>query len=105
MEHYCTSDDELAFENWLAKYRPIVNPHPCANGACDGKMFETFGPEWDQVAGMHSRYLWTLLEGDTGFWLSPGYHVVNRFGYFICEVPWDADATPDDVPYDTQTEV
>ena len=48
------------------------------------------------------EYIWTLVEGDNGEGiLIPGWHLVNRLGYFVCENPhnfedievvwWEAD--------------
>jgi hypothetical protein len=63
-------------------------------GPFGGTMYETFGPEFDYVLAMardakKQRHVWTIIEGDDGeFYLSAGYHIVNRFGYMITKKPW-----------------
>jgi len=52
----------------------------------------------DIPEGTDWHHVWTMIEGDrTRRWyLSPGYHVVNRLGYVVCEVPFtDAEQTRD----------
>lgn len=47
--------------------------------------------------GTDYHFVWTMIEGDNGKWyLSPGWHVVNRIGYVLCTQPFDdADMTRD----------
>jgi hypothetical protein len=33
--------------------------------------------------------VWTYVDGDDGTYVTNGYHLVNRIGYFITEVPYD----------------
>ena len=83
---------KLNFDSWMTKYRPVQNTEAC-NAACEGKMFETFGNELDFVIATNRftpNKVWTIVETDTGkLRLTNGYHVVNRFGYFVCEVPYE----------------
>jgi hypothetical protein len=82
---------KLNFSSWMTTYRPIQNPID-TNAACDGKMIETYGPELDFVVETHlarPNTVWTIVETDTGkLRVANGFHRVNRFGYFICEVPY-----------------
>jgi hypothetical protein len=104
------SDEEMAYEAWLAKYQPIDNPHPGACGGYDGKLFETFGVELTQVemnAKMDVHHVWTLGEHDGITVLSPGFWIVNRMGYFICQEPWveDPEGPPNDIVMESGVEL
>lgn len=38
---------------------------------------------------MGSRHIWTVVEGDNNrMYLVPGWSIVNRIGYVVCDVPW-----------------
>jgi hypothetical protein len=66
---------------------------PEENEDGDIKKYETYGEEYEEAkrkAGEDCKYLWTILEGDSGKWyLSPGFHLVNRMAYVITAKPWD----------------
>ena len=51
-------------------------------------MFETFGPELERVNATPENKVWTWVDEGRHQLLYAGYHIVNRFGYFICKVPW-----------------
>lgn len=39
--------------------------------------------------GIKAEHVWTIVEGDSGdLYASAGYHVVNRLGYIVTEMPW-----------------
>lgn len=48
------------------------------------------------ASGVPLNRIWTVIEGDTGrtWYASPGFHIVNKLGYVVTEVPWE-DATID----------
>lgn len=47
------------------------------------------------------RLVWTILDCDGRLYVSPGFHLVNRIDYVLCEVPWtDEDAQQPDYRYD-----
>lgn len=83
---------KTAYDQWADTFRPITN-HILERESCDGLLFETFGAELDFV--LHTQALsplnvWTMVEGDEGDWyVSQGFHLVNRIGYFVTEVPFD----------------
>ena len=53
-------------------------------------MLETYGEDLKMVLAADPKYVWTLVEGDSGaLWLIAGYHVVNRLNYVISRKPWD----------------
>jgi hypothetical protein len=33
--------------------------------------------------------VWTYVDGKTNPVIINGYHLVNRIGYFVCQVPWE----------------
>jgi hypothetical protein len=74
---------------WIAKYKPMRN-RLNEDAPYEGTMYETFGAELEYARHAVRRdHVWTLIEGDDGSFISPGYHLVNRMGYFITEEPWD----------------
>lgn len=68
----------LTEEQFIDAYHPIDPP--------DGE------PMWEYAATRRFdiRQVWTVVTGDNGedLYASPGYHVVNREGYLVTEVPW-----------------
>lgn len=83
MEHKITEDD---FEEI---YKPQTN-HLDNNASFNGWMYETFGKELDYVCSiahnpMTAKRVWTILEADGKMFYCPGYSIVNRIGYLICE--------------------
>jgi hypothetical protein len=87
------------YQIWVETFKPIKNSlasHP----AGDGCQFETYGPELEHVLGMTAacpEKVWTLLEGHNGqLYISQGYRLVNRVGYFLTENPFDG-ANPEHV--------
>lgn len=88
--------NNLNVEQWEESYRPIVNHiDPKAswqNQDSEGTMFETLGEELKYVRSQPNNKVWTFVEGNHGTYLIPGYHTVNRLGYFVCETEWDDTA-------------
>lgn len=84
----------MTFEEWLDRYKPVPN-HLDSNASFQdesgsGIMFETFGEELEyvlSVANTEPRRVWTYMDGDDGTFVGDGYHLVNRIGYFITELP------------------
>lgn len=75
---------------WTEKYKPVKNELG-THGSYDNTMFETYGVELDHVLKVNEETpekIWTLVEGDEGQYFIAGYHLVNRFGYFITENSW-----------------
>lgn len=56
-------------------------------------MFETYGDEYQFIVETNEKEpgkVWTLTEGDSGrLYVTDGWHYVNRFGYFVTEVPFE----------------
>jgi hypothetical protein len=72
--------------------KPITNPYD-DNASLDGVMFETYGQELDYVRQQDPRHIWTFCEEDDILFLSQGYHLVNRIGYVITELPYNGEYT------------
>jgi hypothetical protein len=92
-------------EIWERKYRPIANHiNPDAAWSTDddnGMMFETYGEELEFVASQPDQNVWTWVDGDTGTWLVNGFHLVNRIGYLITEIPCEEELV--EIQVDTYT--
>lgn len=80
------------FERWEEIFQPLTN-HLDPNANANGLLFETYGKEVEHVvnvANTEPNKVWTMVEGDNGKWyISQGYHLVNRVGYFITQKAYD----------------
>lgn len=87
----------MSYDNWFEKYKPVMNhiTNEGENGSYNGRYFETHGKELEyvqQFAETNPNKVWTLLTGtECGDVLTNGFHYVNRYGYFITEVPFEGD--------------
>jgi hypothetical protein len=82
---------EMDFDEWCATYKPIPN-NIVEDSSFDGTMFETYGAEVAFVKKADPAYIWMYGDGDDGgTYLWNGWHIVNRIGYFITEVPCPPD--------------
>jgi hypothetical protein len=78
---------KLTDTEWTNTYKPIQN-HLDADASCNGEMFETYGAELDFVRQQDPNKIWTYEDDDYGnSYISSGYSIINRIGYFITEVP------------------
>ena len=87
---------EIEYDVWLETYKPRVN-HILREkfdssisdddvAPYNGRMYETYGEEFEAVKKAGWERIWTLVDTDEGLCISAGRHIVNRLGYFICEV-------------------
>ena len=84
---------EMDFDEWCATYKPIPN-NIVEDSSFDGTMFETYGAEYEFVKKADPAYIWMYGDGDDGgTYIWNGWHIVNRIGYFITEVPCPPDTT------------
>lgn len=83
----------VSYEEWAKHYKPMKN-HIDTNAPYDGFMFETYGAEIEYVllqvnsSAIRRARVWTVVEcGNTtgDLYIVPGYHLVNRIGYFVTE--------------------
>jgi len=86
---------EIEYEEWVRLYQPkqnLIGKHTPYNGM----MFETDGEDLKFVENKIAKdeeHVWTLVDCDNeNQYIIPGFHLVNRAGYFITKKPWrDAD--------------
>ena len=79
---------EITFEKFQEKYKPIQNPFT-KEGSYENTLFETYGKDLEFVRQQKSENIWTLIDCENEeSWTIPGYHIVNRAGYFITEHSW-----------------
>ena len=84
---------EMDFDEWCETYKPIPN-NIVEDSSFDGTMFETYGAEYEFVKKADPAYIWMYGDGDDGgTYIWNGWHIVNRIGYFITEVPCPPDTT------------
>ena len=82
---------EMDFDEWCETYKPIPN-NIVEDSSFDGTMFETYGAEYEFVKKADPAYIWMYGDGDDGgTYIWNGWHIVNRIGYFITEVPCPPD--------------
>ena len=83
----------LTEDEWFEQFKPIPNhldENASFNDGEHGYMFETYGDEVEFVKAQEPNRIWTYSDGDDGgTYISDGYHVVNRIGYFVTTVPYD----------------
>lgn len=99
----------MTYEEWVDKFKPKQN-HLVRDASFEGTMFETWGAELDfvlQCANEDAKHsVWTYIDGENGTYIVEGYRLVNRIGYFICDVPFgDDDAYEVQVSEDEDTEL
>ena len=84
---------QLTEDEWFEQFKPIPNHLDDNASFHDGEhgyMFETYGDEVEFVKAQDSNRIWTYSDGDNGgTYITDGYHVVNRIGYFVTTVPYD----------------
>ena len=76
----------MTYDEWFEEYKPIKNPLD-SEGSFNGRMFETYGADWEAVGDWAERHVWTLIHDD-GLHIIPGRRWINRLGYFITKQPW-----------------
>ena len=78
---------------FFERYRPIQNPYT-EEGSWNNTMFETYGDELAYVKSSEfsDKQIWTLIDCENEeTYIIPGFHFVNRNGYFITQIPWEDD--------------
>ena len=88
MSNYAVID----VQEWDIMFEPVPN-HLDSNASWQddngiGTMFETYGDELDYVKNTDEHNVWTYCDGDYGTFITNGYQVVNRIGYFITKHSW-----------------
>jgi hypothetical protein len=90
-DHY----ESLTWDEWVEQFKPIKNhitQYP--NSEATYESFETYGEELEFVISKAEENLvWTFSDGDTGRYLSNGYHDIDRTSHYVCTVPYNPDKT------------
>jgi hypothetical protein len=81
----------MTYDKWFDTFKPkqneVTDPNRCSHG---GTMYETYGADEAHIRAVSQtapNTVWTIL--DVGkLIIVPGWHLVDRFAYFITEVPW-----------------
>lgn len=84
----------LTDEQFEERFKPQLNHfHNDENQPWNGWMYETYGEEDEYIrkfAQENPNRVWTIVTDDYDeLCIGNGWHYVNRFGYIICEVPFD----------------
>ena len=81
----------VEFKGWneWAEYFKPINNHLSSDP--DEFMFETYGEELEFVRNYQFNNVWTYEQAEMSMIISNGYHLVNRIGYYLTEVPWKPD--------------
>lgn len=78
----------ISFEEWDETYKPKKN-HFAEFSNYEGDRFECTGNEGEFIKQQDNKNIWTIIDcGDDGEIISPGYHIVDRMGYYFCEVAY-----------------
>ena len=90
--------NEINTEEGLETLKPIQN-HLNAGASLEGRLFGLRGDELEFVQSYDDAHVWTYCETDGVLHLASGYHLVNRLGYIVTELPYvgpPADIVLDD---------
>lgn len=79
----------ITWDGFDAKFKPIKNTITNRDefNEC---LFETYGEDEEHVietAKTKPNNVWTIVDTDGELMVISGLHFVNRFGYFITEIP------------------
>jgi hypothetical protein len=78
------------FDDFSDRYTLVKNPID-ASAALGGCAFGWIGEEWETVRNAAPENVWTLIECEDLWWISPGLHYVNRLGYLVTNEARGAD--------------
>lgn len=93
---------------WIDAYEPVVIPKGAEPTGYDLGYGPLLHDPHDQVAlaalqtamTVNPYCVWSWLEGDDGFMVISGWHLVNCLGFFITEFPHDGEV----IEVQTETE-
>lgn len=84
---------QITLDEFFQKHKPVKNPL-VDNAPDDNTRFETYGEELEFILkeeNSGSKKVWTVLDVDGREYITTGYHLVNRMGYYITEVPYEEE--------------
>ncbi|HEX4085783.1 MAG TPA: hypothetical protein VHY22_12795 [Chthoniobacteraceae bacterium] len=71
-----------SFDDFTANFSLVRNSIDPLAGL-GGYLFGPLGSEGDFVRQNSPQRVWTLIESEDLWWITPGIHMVNRLGYLI----------------------
>lgn len=74
----------LDFDDFCKRYSLIKNPYD-SSAAIAGCTFGWSDHEWRFVQNAATENLWTIVESEGLWWITPGLHYVNRLGYLLTQ--------------------
>ncbi len=80
-------------DDFVARYTPmpnVLNENASFDFGDGGCLYETFGSELEYVRAQAPQHVWTIIETDGELAIVSGYHFVNRLGYILTAVNWQA---------------
>lgn len=85
---------KMEWDEWFAKYQPVMVNATQDDG--DVMEFSTCQEAADYIKENmpevpeedRCTHVWTETGGDGWYYVSTGYHVVDRMHCFVCKVPW-----------------
>ena len=81
----------INIDEFIKIYKPQKNPF-VQDSSYNGCMFETYGVELAHVREQDNKNIWTIINCENEeSWIIPGYHIVDRFGYILCNIPWESE--------------
>lgn len=97
---------KILYKTFKKEFSPRLNhlkePNTCQFNGC---MYETFGEELNYIWELckdpvEERRVWTVVEADNDKWyISAGYHHVNRIGFLVTEKAREAGIEYEDIFY------
>lgn len=85
----------LNFSLFKKLYKPIVHPnykeHNPNDDCLNNYMFETYGKDFEFVNAQDPKKVFTYIDAEGDLIVCTGKHFVNRFGYFVTEIPYEED--------------
>jgi hypothetical protein len=80
----------MNWDEWESTYKPIQRPETLDDNVW-GAMYDSLT---DVPHGTSVFNIWTVVDNNpnsTGLDIMNGYHLFNRMGYFVTEVPWSEE--------------
>lgn len=77
------------YSAWEREFMPLPN-YIRNNGDL---AYETYGEEYDYLKTVEPNHIWTEVDGDSGTYITAGWHFVNRIQYYVTTKPWTDEYT------------
>ena len=89
---FCTIAQDTFIERFGPKpnHLDLTAGFDFGNGGC---LFALAGKELRHVMAQKPRTIWTVIEGDECLVIESGMHFVNRLGFLVTSVPFEARVT------------